>query len=194
MWEVPLGTQQSENVVNKILAQTSKPELAQYLYTSLFWPTTKILLKAIKQGFLETFPGLPEKLIKKHLEKSRNTKIGNLHMRRQGIQLTKEKPPDTDLEDNIKTNLLFCTTEDPSTNKEGKIYSDICRRFPTTSTRGDKCTYVMYLYNCNSILTKAMNNKSDKDMIRAFTSLTEYLKAMESTKVSISWTINHPLI
>ena len=28
MWEVPLGPQQPENVVNKIMAQTSKPELA----------------------------------------------------------------------------------------------------------------------------------------------------------------------
>ena len=30
MWEVPLGPQQSENVIKIILAQTSKPELAQY--------------------------------------------------------------------------------------------------------------------------------------------------------------------
>ena len=32
MWEVPLGTQQSENVVHNILVQTSKTELAQYLH------------------------------------------------------------------------------------------------------------------------------------------------------------------
>ena len=33
MWEVPLGTQQSENLVN-ILAKKSKPELAQYLHAA----------------------------------------------------------------------------------------------------------------------------------------------------------------
>ena len=35
----------------------------------------------------------------------------------------------------------------------------------------------MYVYDCNAILTTAMKNISDKDMIRAFTSLTEYLKS-----------------
>ena len=32
------------------------------------------------------------------------------------------------------------------------------------------------MYDCNAILTTVMKNISDKEMIRAFTSLTEYLK------------------
>ena len=64
--------------------------------------------------------------------KSRNTTIGHLHMRIQGLQSTKEKHPDTDLEENNKTNLVFCTTLDHSTTKEGNIYSDLCERFHTT--------------------------------------------------------------
>ena len=103
---MPLGLQQPENVVNKILAQTSKLELAQYLHALLFSPFTASLLKATKQGFLKTCMGLTDKLIQKHLEKSRNTTMGHLHMRRQGLKLTKEKPPATDLEDNIKTNVV----------------------------------------------------------------------------------------
>ena len=89
MWEVPLWPQQSENMVNKIMAQTSKPELAQYLHAALFGVTIVSILKAIKQGFLKTLPGLTEKRIKKHLDKSRNTKIGHLHMRIQGLQSAK---------------------------------------------------------------------------------------------------------
>ena len=85
MWEVPLGPQKSENVVNNIPAQTSKLELAKYLHAALFNPTTESLLKAIKQRFLKTWPGLTEKLIKKHLDKSRNTMMRHLHMRRQGL-------------------------------------------------------------------------------------------------------------
>ena len=60
-WEVNLGTQQSENIVHNILAQTSKLELAQYLHAGLFSPTAASLLKAIKQGFLKTWPGLTKK-------------------------------------------------------------------------------------------------------------------------------------
>ena len=110
IWEVSLGTKQSENVVHNILAQTSKPELSQYLHAALLRPTIESLLKEIKIVFLKTWPGLTEKLIKKHLEKSRNATIGHLHTRLQGLQSTKETTPD-------KTNLLFCTTGYPSTTK-----------------------------------------------------------------------------
>ena len=85
MWEVPLGPKKSKNVVNNILAQTSQSELAQYLHAALFIPTTSSLLNAIKQGFLKTWPGLTENLIKNHREKSRNTTMGHLHVRRQGL-------------------------------------------------------------------------------------------------------------
>ena len=66
---------------------------------------------------------------------------------------------------------------EPGTTKEGKIYSYLCVRFPTTSIRGNKYIYVMYVYEFNAILTTAMNNISYKEIIRAFTSLTEDLKS-----------------
>ena len=69
MCEVNLETQQPEAVTNKILVHTSKPELSQYLHAALFSPTTTVLLKAIKQAFLKTWPDLTEKPIKRHLEK-----------------------------------------------------------------------------------------------------------------------------
>ena len=73
-----MGPHQSENVVNNIMAQTSKPELANYLHSARLSRTTASLLKAIKQGLLKTWLGLTEKLIKKHLDKSRNTTMRNL--------------------------------------------------------------------------------------------------------------------
>ena len=60
MWEVPLGPQQSENVVKNILVQNSKPELAQYLHAALFSSTAASLLKATKQGLLNTWTGITE--------------------------------------------------------------------------------------------------------------------------------------
>ena len=66
---------------------------------------------------------------------------------------------------------------EPITTKEGNIYSDISGRFPNTSSRGNKYLYVMYVYNCNSIITTATKNRSYKEIIRAFTSLTEDFKS-----------------
>ena len=110
---------------------------------------------------MKTWPGLTEKLIKKHLEKSGNTKLVYLYIRIQGLKSTRETPPDTDLEDKIK-NTVFYTTLDPSTTKEGNIYSDLCGWFPTTSSRGNRYTYVIYVYDCNALLTTAIKNIGDK--------------------------------
>ena len=66
--------------------------------------------------------GPTEKLIKKHLEKPRNITMGHLHMRIQGLISTKDKPPDIDLEEKIKTNVVYCTIVDLSITKEFKIY------------------------------------------------------------------------
>ena len=53
-----------------------------------------------------------------------------LHMRIQGLQPTKEKPTDANLEGKSKTIVVFCTTIYPSTNKEGKIYSELADGSP----------------------------------------------------------------
>ena len=66
---------------------------------------------------------------------------------------------------------------EPSTTKEGKIYSYLCVRFPTTSIRGNKYIYVMYVYEFNAILTTAMNKRREREMISAFTYLTEDFKS-----------------
>ena len=64
--------------------------------------------------------------------------MGHLHMRRHGLKSTREKTLDTELEYKSKTNVVFCTTVNPSTTKEGKLYSDLCGCSPTTSSRGNK--------------------------------------------------------
>ena len=64
----PPGDTKIKIVVNKILAQKNKPEWEQNFYATLFRLTTKILPKAIMIGFLKTWPGLIEGLIKNHME------------------------------------------------------------------------------------------------------------------------------
>ena len=164
-------------MVNNILVQTTKPELAQYLHVTLFSPTTTSLLKVIKIHLLKTWPGLTEGLIKNNYEKLINTTMRLLHMIRQGPQLTRKKPLDTDLEEKHKTNTVYFTNVGPSTMKEGKFYSNLCGHFPITANKVNKYIYLMYVYDCNSILATAMKNRSDREMIRAFTSFTTDLRS-----------------
>ena len=64
----------------------------------------------------------------------------------------------------------------PSTTQEGKFYYDLCGHFPTMSKKGNRYIYIMYVYYCNAIIKTPINNRSEKDMIHAFTELTTYLK------------------
>ena len=84
------------------MANRTEPELSQYLHAALFSPTTASLSKEIKQGFLEIWPGLTENIINNDIQKSRNTTMGHLHSIIQGLQLTREKLTDIDLEDKRK--------------------------------------------------------------------------------------------
>ena len=86
-------------VINNILAQTNKLEMAQYLHDTFFSPKRTILLKETKLGFLKTWLGLIEGLVNMHMEKLMSTTLGNLHTRRQALKSTREKTPYTDLED-----------------------------------------------------------------------------------------------
>ena len=67
-----------------------------------------------------------------------NTTMGHLYMRRQGMQSTIKKNPETDLEENFNTNVVFCNNVGPSTTQEGKIYSELYGRFPITSSKVNK--------------------------------------------------------
>ena len=125
-------------MVNNIIAQTTKPELAQYFHAEIYIPTTTSLQKANNTGFLKTWMGLTEGLINKHIEKLINTTMGNLHMRRQVTKPTGKKPTYTDLEDKCNVNVGFCTTVEPITSKEGKIYSELCGRLSITTNKINK--------------------------------------------------------
>ena len=72
-------------------------------------------------GLLNTWLDLIEGLIKKHIYKAIKKTIGNLHMRRKGLQSTRRKPPYTYLEDKCETNVVFSITVDPSKTKKWKI-------------------------------------------------------------------------
>ena len=85
-----------------MLAHITKPELTTYYHAALFIPKKKIPLKETKQGFLKTWSGLTEGLIKKNLYKSMNTTMSHQHMKRQGVKSSRKTKPDTNLGENKK--------------------------------------------------------------------------------------------
>ena len=78
--------QHANGIVRKKMTKT---DLVWHHHLLLGNPTSNSLLKVIMQGFLDTLPGIDEKLVTKHLPPNIDTYKGNLKQDRQGMQPTK---------------------------------------------------------------------------------------------------------
>jgi hypothetical protein len=138
-------------------------------------------LKAIRAGHFATWPGLTEDLVRKHLPKEIATVKGHLSQRRKNLRSTtttinKYAPDVNALDDvapeaaHVKTHQVFAAMVDV-----GKVYGDLTGRFPVQSSSGHKYILTLYDYDINKISMETMNNRTDGEVIRAYTSLHKQL-------------------
>jgi hypothetical protein len=82
--------------------------------------------------------------------------------------VTAESEPDniTLTTTNIKTHQVFAALVDV-----GKVYGDLTGRFQVQSSRGHQSILTLYDYDSNTISTESMKNRTDNEMIRAYTAL-----------------------
>ena len=62
-------------------------------------------------------------------------------------------------------------------NPQQRISTNLTKRFPVTSNRGDKYLFLLYNYDNNSIMFCPMINRTGKDLIYVFQDLHEHLTA-----------------
>ena len=160
-----------------IRAKTTKSDLAQYHYASLGNPATSTLLSAIKKGFLKSFPGLDEELIKKHLPKSIESSMGHLNQSRQNTQSTSVSPVEVKIEEHDddfilpvgpgKTNEIMAAVHDIS-HRDGAAFGDLAGRYPIPSSKGNNYILVIYSYDSNAILAEPMKTRSKGNILQAY--------------------------
>jgi hypothetical protein len=110
----------------------------------MFSQTKSVLLQAVKNGHLITWPGLTEQAIRKHLKMTPATAMGHLSQRRQNILSTSKTSITSDMEDDAvtpaglgsKTHFVYAVVFDL-----GRLYTDLTRKFPVRSSNGN--WYVM---------------------------------------------------
>jgi hypothetical protein len=66
----------------------------------------------------------------------------------------------------VKTHQVFAAMVDV-----GKVYGDLTGRFPIQSSSGHHYILTLYDYDSNTISTEPMKNRTDREMIQAYTSL-----------------------
>ena len=153
-------------------ADNNIEKLMLFLYAALGRPNKTTLIKAIKQGHFATWPGLTEKRVKKYIQEDIINAKGHMHLQRQVKNRKKKeiKEPNnikdeithpTQEEGNNKMNLNFVKIEET-----GLCGTDLTGKFPTTSRRGNKYIFVLYNWDTNSIIARAMKNRTDEEFLR----------------------------
>jgi hypothetical protein len=59
---------------------------------------------------------------------------------------------------------------------ENTLYTDLTGKFPVKSFHGNHMVFVAYAYGPNAILARPMRNRSDAEMVKAYTDVYEYLE------------------
>ncbi len=163
----PAPTTLQQPTCNGIIRkETSIHDLVNYLHACCFSPTKSTFLKAIKNDFLLSWPGLNPKTVRKYLKTPEATAKGHLDQEQQGLQSTQTITPPQ------RTNIVMATTFSVPT---GKIFTDQTGRFPVQSSRGYNYIFVLYDYDSNAILTKPLKSRSSNSIVTAFLATIQHL-------------------
>ena len=167
-------------------------DLARYLHASCFSPVHSTWTRAIKNRHFQSWPGLTQQLVDKHLPLSTATVRGHLHKQRQNLQSTKgikkhkliDEKSTLELHDNfpaspdpnVKSNRVAYVVIDKKELSTG--YQDLTGRFPVRSTQGNEYVLVGYHYDANCILGHPVKNRSAQTLTAAWEHLhKEFSKA-----------------
>jgi hypothetical protein len=146
----------------------------------MFSPTKSAFLQAVKNGHLVTWPGLTEKAINKHLKLTPATTMGHINQRHQNISSTSKTPITSDIEDITanttnsvtKTHLVYAVLVD-----QGQLYTDLTRKFPVRSSKGNWYVMVCYVFDCNCVKVVPMKSRSASEWVKAYDHIHQELTA-----------------
>jgi hypothetical protein len=152
-WRVNLNQKVNPEIAqcNHAHDNNNQKDLINYLHAACFSPVKSTWIKAIKNGFFSSWPGLNEHSVEKYLSKSTSTAKCHLNQQRQNARTTKIKDAqlidsETDQDHGIKAQFVYTATIDA-----GQIYTDQTGRFPVVSSKG----------TTNAILAQPIKDRTD---------------------------------
>ena len=174
----PTVTTRRGGRANLIVSNQLDADYVAWTSATLGSPVTSTLLKAVKRGYLSTFPRITYKMIVANPPNAMATAMGHLDHTRQGQQSTKPEPTGSapQLED--------YEDSDPVDPEEGRVvfvkiipasdilHSDATARMPVPSRRGYQ--YFLLSYWNNYLHLEAMSSRSKNEYARAFKATYEF--------------------
>jgi hypothetical protein len=164
----------NQPVANNMYELRNTGALVNYLHKALFSPTKSVLLQALKDGYLTTWPGLTEDDVHSHLKLMPTTAMGYMNQKRQSIRSTAKAPfadaapSKTDL--GTKPHFVYAVLVD-----QGQLYTDLTEKLPVRSSKGNSYAMVCYVYDCNYVKGIPMKSRSASEWVKAYDSIHQEL-------------------
>ena len=158
-----------ESYASHVFETKSNVDLVKYYHQACWSPSKTTWVKAIKNNFFTTWPGLTAELVQKFLPKSEHTIKGHLKQEFKNQRSTKNAESKA-IEDDVKE----YTSQDDQTRKhdvfvsvqdlQGKVYTDQTGRFPVTSSQGKKYIMIAYDYDSNTITAESLKSRTGEEL------------------------------
>jgi hypothetical protein len=166
------------------IGTTTAEQLVEFAHAALFSPVLSTLETALERGYVNGFPGLSVKTLRKYPPQSAAMVKGHLDRTRKNVRSTKGIEPTFELEmepvpaeipakvaetipeasetfptstslKNKRTNLCYAAIHDA----QGQVFSDQSGRFLIPSSAGNQYVVLVYDVDSNAILTEAIPNR-----------------------------------
>jgi hypothetical protein len=155
-------------------------ERSSILHKVMCSPTKSAFLQVVKNGQLVTWPGLAETAINKNLKLTPATNMGRMNQRLQNIRSISKAPITSDIEDiaattansGTKTHLVYAVLVD-----QGQLYTDLTRKFPVRSSKGNWYIIFCYVFDCNYVTVVPMKSRSASEWVKAYDHIHQELTA-----------------
>ena len=172
---VNLATSSPATRVAQIHNFTSKSRLL-FMHGALGGPTISTLQRAIRAGYLTTWPELTSSNVSK-LKTPDYTILGHLDQKRKNSQSTREIHEAKDWDETIKSQMPNKSNDflHKILSFNDTIYTDLTGRFSCKSKRGYQYVFITYSYDSNAILARPLKSRKASEILEVLTEVHEYL-------------------
>ena len=181
LWTVPLpvpAIMSTDVTANAVISIPSDAAFIRFAHATLGSPSISTLLRALRAGYLQSFPRLTAQLVSNHPPHTIPTAKGHLDQHRQGI--------DSTTDDAINTSTTHAPVSSPNDHESHTVYvktilasdtnhSDLTGRFPVVSLTGNQYLFISTMDGY--IHSESMTSRHHTEYLKAYQKTIDFFRA-----------------
>ena len=161
LWNVELPTPIDATSASAILRSDTDASFATFMHTALGSPALSTLLRAVRKGYLSSYPRLTATMVTTYLSLTAATARGHLDQHRQGLDSTAIDTDPDQADEVTHPPLPRGTVFTKTLSLSQTAHSDLTGRFPVKALSGSEYVFISVLdgyIHCEAIASRHQSN------------------------------------